>query len=127
MDDEHSCDTCDTLCTSILNPANSADNFKNLLNELCGVISVGNTPEGKSFADIKDEFISENYPGLEEGFHAFPDIFISKEATHTFNEETNDQQQRMMYEFIEHHFKGTDCFVFQNFDGGIGVLSFSLL
>jgi len=121
-DRKQSCNKCDKLCSSKLNPKNSARNLDSLLSELCGTIAAANTPDGKNFVDIKEEFISNNYPNFEQGLHVHPNIFISDNATHLFvdpDEDNYDMQQRKLYDFVEGQFKNTDCFIFQNFDGGI--------
>ena len=90
------CPCCDKLRSCLLTPTVTTEsNLDNLLSELCGQLVASNTPEGKTFVDIKEQFLEDNYPNLQQGSYTHPDIFISKMKKHGFpkqGEEASDHK-----------------------------------
>lgn len=104
----------------------AADNLDNLLTELCGAISTGNTSDQSNFVKVKDHFILENYPDLETGMHAHPDLFVSKGGSLHFPEEggkeTEEETEAKIFDFLQREFAKDNCFIFQKFDrSGIDI------
>jgi hypothetical protein len=120
------CPCCDKLRSSLLVPtATTASNLETLLAEL-GRLQPGNTPEEKTFAEVREQFLEDNYPGLEEGMHVHPDIFIAKQAIHGFSEagaETSQDKgninEQIVYDFLREQFKDDSSFLFHSYKSGI--------
>ena len=115
------CTCCDKLRSTLLVPVEtSASNLDALITELCGKDS------DVTFADIKDQFLEDNYPNIHKGMHTHPDIFISGQKTHGFpraGKETSDEKGSLselkVFDFLKEQLKDEDCFIFHTFVTGL--------
>ena len=123
------CQCCDKLRATVLVPASTNTNTSSLdtlLNELCDQIKSANTPEERSFVQIKEQFLEDNYPDLLKGMKCHPDVFIGKQKKHGFpepHEETSEDKgnisEREVYDFLTEEFKNDDCIIFHSYKSGI--------
>ena len=115
------CTCCDKLRSTLLVPVEtSASNLDALITELCGKDS------DVTFADIKDQFLEDNYPNIHKGMHTHPDIFISGQKTHGFpraGKETSDEKGSLselkVFDFLKEQLKYDDCFIFHTLVTGL--------
>ena len=115
------CTCCDKLRSSLLVPVpNANSNLEALITELCG------TNTEVTFSKIKDQFLAENYPNIQEGMHIHPDIFVTNQKNHGFPEpgkETSEDKgsisELKVRDFLKEQFKDEDCFIFHTFTTGL--------
>ena len=98
------CTCCDKLRSALLVPVpNANSNLEALITELCGADTE------ITFAEIKDQFLEENYPNIHEGMHIHPDIFVTDQKNHGFpdpGEETSEDKGSINELKVRDFFKG---------------------
>ena len=115
------CTCCDKLRSTLLVPVEtSASNLDALITELCG------NDSDVTFADIKNQFLEDNYPNIQNGMHTHPDIFISGQKAHGFpraGEKTSDEKGSLselkVFDFLKEQLKDEDCFIFHTLVTGL--------
>ena len=121
------CQCCDKLRTALLVPtATTTSNLDALLNELCGQITAGNTPQQKNFVQTKEDFLNENFPHLTEGRNVHPGVFIGRQREHGFPEPDKETSEDLgnicegeVYSFLMREFQNEDCMIFHSYKSGI--------
>ena len=124
---ESTCMCCDHLRCSPLRAQQCAEeNLDTLLDELCEDLASSNTPDHKTFHEIKQQFLEDNYQDIQKGAHVHPEIFITDKAPTEFADPSEDRDEAMkntndlaVYNLIKSQFEQDDSFFFHGFKNGI--------
>ena len=123
------CSCCNfLLCCQLIPKASAEDDLDILLGQVCEQLAQNNTPSPKHFFQIKEEFLKENYPNLQEGCHVHPEMFIPRSKPAEFLdpseqplESLKDRHEMMLYDFIRKQFQHDNCFIFHNLKNGLDI------
>ena len=124
---EATCMCCDHLrCSPLQAQPYAEENLDTLLDELCEDLASSNTPDQKSFHEIKQQFLEDNYQDIQKGAHIHPEMFITEKAPTEFADPSEDRDEAIkntndlaVYNLIKRQFEQDDSFFFHGFKNGI--------